>query len=324
MKAAVCTAYGTPDVLQIKTIDIPVPKENEILIKVMASTVAAADYRVRGFKVPLAMWIPARLIMGLTKPKCNVLGAEFSGVVCMMGESAQRFNVGDEILGVSLPKFGGYAEYLCIKDDGPIVKKPKEINWNKAATLPIGAKTAHFYLKKANLQKGHKILIYGASGSVGTYAIQLAKRMGAKVTAVCSTQNFELVKQLGAETVIDYHDRNWYKSLKEYDIFFEAVDKCPFSITKHILKKEGTYINISSPFASLGRLSVKFRKKLHFILAKDFPQSYDDLEYLVGLAKKGELQSVIDKTFTLDNIVKAHQYADLGHKKGNVAITVGN
>lgn len=322
LKAAICTKYGPPEVLQIKEVDKPAPLDNEVLIKVKASTVAAADYRVRGFRVPTAMWLPARIMMGLTKPKRSILGAEFSGVISEVGNNVSRFKKGDSVLGVSLPTFGAYGEYLCVQEDSPLVKKPIEIPWNEAAAIPIGAKTANYYLDKAKIQPGQKVLIYGASGSVGTYAIQIARNKGARVTGVCSKKNFELIKALGAEKVVDYNDENWHKGVKDYDVFFQAVDKCPFAIAETTLKNEATYINISNPMPSIVMLFGKLKKNYTLILAKDFPQSIDDLKYLIDLIAKEEIKVVIDSVFDLNNIIQAHHYVDRGHKRGNVVITI--
>ena len=322
MKAVVCTAYGPPEVLQIEEVSKPVPKASQVLVKVMASTVAVADCRVRSFKVPLSMWLPARILLGITKPKNAILGAEFSGIVSTVGKKVTRFKEGDPVLGVSLPKFGAYGEYLCVDEDGPIVKKPVEIPWGKAAAIPIGATTAFCYLNAINILPNQKILIYGASGSVGTYAVQLAKMKGAKVTAVCSQQNFEMVKNLGAELAIDYNQVEWHKGLTLYDMFFQAVDKCPFRIAETTLKKEGAYINITNPFPSIRMLLAKIRKKIKLHMAKDFPQTNENLEHLVKLIAKEEVNVVVDTTFQLDNIVAAHRYVDQGHKKGNVVVQI--
>ncbi|PRX57382.1 NAD(P)-dependent alcohol dehydrogenase [Flagellimonas meridianipacifica] len=324
MKAAICSKYGPPEVLKIQEVAAPVPNEEEILVEVRTSTVAAADYRVRSFKVPMLMWLPARLMMGITKPKRQILGAEFAGVVTACGKRVSRFKPGDEVLGASLPKFGGYGEYLCVNENGPIVKKPSNISWLEAAAIPIGAKTALYYLDLAQVELGQKILIYGASGSVGVYAIQLAKLKGLEVTAVCSAKNFKMTHDLGADFAIDYTTKNWHEDLQSYDLFFQAVDKCSFSIAENTIKQGGTYINISKPIATLGMLVSKLKKKMKFIMAKDFPQSNKDLKYLVELVKSEKLNVVIDKVFPLDDIVEAHQYVDKGNKAGNVIVKTHN
>ncbi len=324
MKAAVCTKYGPPEVLVIQEVAAPVPNEEEILVRVMSSTVAAADYRVRSFTVPPVMWLPARLMMGITKPKPQILGAEFAGVVEAVGKNVTQYKTGDEVLGASLPNFGGYGEYLCVNESGPIAKKPSNISWLEAAAIPIGAKTALYYLDLAHVEPGQKILIYGASGSVGSYAIQLAKLKGLEVTAVCSAKNFGMSHDLGADFAIDYTNRNWHGGLKDYDLFFQAVDKCSFSISENIMKEGGTYINISKPIASLGMMVSKLRRKIKLIMAKDFSQSNEDLKYLVELVKSEMLNVVIDKVFPLDDIVEAHQYVDKGHKVGNVIVKIHN
>ncbi|MGB5818201.1 MAG: NAD(P)-dependent alcohol dehydrogenase [Saonia sp.] len=322
MKAVVCTKYGPPEVLQIQEVKKPVPKENEVLIKVMASTVSAADYRVRSFKVPLALWLPARLIMGIGRPKRPILGAELSGIIAQVGNKVTRFKPGDEIFAATLPVFGGYAEYACLPEGTSIALKPNTTSWEEAALLPIGAKTALFYLNKANLEKGQKILIYGASGSVGTYAIQLAKHFGAEVTAVCSESNFDLATSLGADHVIDYTKKNWDDALSKYNVFFVAVDKCPFSIAAKTLYANGTYINISNPIKSPSMMRKSLFHKMRILMANDFPESFDDLCYIKHLVETKILRPVRDKTYLLDEIIEAHQYVDKGHKKGNVAIKI--
>ncbi|MEO0527954.1 MAG: NAD(P)-dependent alcohol dehydrogenase [Bacteroidota bacterium] len=324
MKAAVCNRYGSPDVLQIEEVDLPIPGANEILIKIITSTVSAPDYRVRSFDVPSAMWLVARFVMGITKPKYPILGAEFSGMVSTVGKSVNRFKVGDEVLGVSLPKFGGYGAYLSIKENGTLVHKPANINWMEAAAIPIGAMTAFYYLDRVKIKKDQRIIVYGASGSVGSYAVQLAKLFGAKVTAVCSAKNFEMVKDLGAEKAFDYKNRNWYKELQDYDVYFQAVDKCPFFIAETVLKEGGTYVNITNPFPSLRMVISTIKKNIKLRMAKDFPQSNDELENMVELIANKKMKVVIDTFFELDNIVEAHQYVDKGHKRGNVIIKVGD
>lgn len=324
MKAIVYHQYGPPEVLQAQEIEKPIPKDNEILIKTHATTVTVADARVRGFRVPASFWLPARFALGVTKPKKNVLGMELAGVIDAVGKAVKRFKVGDQVFAATLMQFGAYAQYTCLPEDGPITLKPFNMTYEEAATIPIGARTALHYLKKANLQKGQKVLVYGASGSVGTYAVQLAKHFGAEVTGVCSTQNVELVKSLGADKVIDYTAENFTSEGKVYDVFFEAVGKTAFSDCMKVLKNDGVYLNITSPFPSPQMLWERVNSNRRLVLGENSPETADALVFLKGLVEAGKLKTVIDRRYPLEQIVEAHRYVDQGHKKGNVVITMGN
>lgn len=322
MKAVICTKYGPPEVLQLKEVEKPVPKNNEILIKVRATTVTVADYRIRSFTVPASVWLPARIAIGIRKPKKPILGVELAGDVESVGKDVKLFKKGDPVFAATLTDFGAYAEYKCLPEDGPIAIKPANISYEEAAAIPIGARTALHYLKKGNIQRGQKVLIYGASGSVGTYAVQLAKHFGAEVTGVCSSTNLDLVKSLGADKVIDYTDGDYTRKLEMYDMIFLAVDKCPFSVCNKSLHKEGVYINVTAPIKSLPMLWTSMTSKKKLIMGENSPESAEDLIFLIGLVEAGTLKPVIDRSYTLDQIVEAHRYVDKGHKKGNVVVTV--
>ena len=302
MKAIVASQYGGPEVLQLKEIKKPTPKDNEILIKVHATTVTAADFRMRSFTVPAAVWIPARLALGITKPRQPIFGSELAGVVEAVGKDVTRFKVGDQVFASTLTEnFGGYAEYKCLPEKAMVAIKPSNVTYKEAAALPIGATTALRMLRKGNIQRGQKVLIYGASGSVGTYAVQLAKYFGAHVTGVCSTSNIEMVKSLGADHVIDYTKADFSSIEERYDVIFDTLAKFPKSQYSKVLKPNGTYV-------SMAKLSTK--------------ESMDNLISIKELIEKGEIKAVIDRCYRLEDMVEAHRYVDAGHKKGNVVIAV--
>lgn len=322
MKAVICTKYGPPEVLQIKDVEKPSPKSNEILIKVKATTVAVADCRIRGFNVPISFWLPARIALGLRRPGKPILGVELAGEVESVGKDVKLFKKGDPIFASTIKDFGAYAEYKCLPEDWQIAVKPTNITFEEAAAIPIGARTALHYLKKGNIKAGQKVLIYGASGSVGTYAVQLVKFFEAEVTGICSSANLNMVKSLGADKVINYCAEEFTKKLGTYDMIFLAIDKWPFSICKKYLKGKGVYINATTPLKSLQMLWASITSKKKLIMGENPPDSAEDLNFLKDLVEAGTLKPVIDKSYTLDQIVEAHRYVDKGHKKGNVVITV--
>jgi NADPH:quinone reductase-like Zn-dependent oxidoreductase len=302
MKAIVATQYGGPEVLQLKVVQKPTPKANEILIKVHATTVTAADFRMRSFTVPAAVWIPARLALGITKPRQPIFGSELAGVVEAVGKDVTRFKVGDQVFASTLTEnFGGYAEYKCLPEKAMIAIKPNNVTYEEATAMPIGATTALRLLRKGNIQRGQKVLIYGASGSVGTYAIQLAKYFGAEVTGVCSTSNIEMVKSLGADHVIDYTKEDFSAMEERYDVIYDTVAKFPKSQYAKVLAPNGTFV-------SMAKLDTK--------------ESMDNLIFIKELIEKGEIKAVIDRCFPLEDMVEAHRYVDTGRKKGNIVITV--
>ena len=302
MKAIVATKYGGPEVLQLKEVQKPTLKANEILIKVHATTVSAGDFRMRSFTVPPVFWLPARLTLGLTKPKQPIYGMELAGEVEAVGKDVTRFKVGDQVFASTLTeKFGAYAEYKAFPEQGMVVIKPANITYEEAAAFPIGATTALRLLRKGNIQSGQKVLIYGASGSVGTYAVQLAKYFGAEVTGVCSTSSLDLVRALGADHVIDYTKEDFSSRAERYDVVYDTVAKFPKSQYSKILTPNGTYI-------TMAKLDTK--------------ENIDNLVFIRELIEAGEIKALIDRCYPLEQMVEAHRYVDLGHKKGNVVITV--
>lgn len=328
MKAVVCMKYGPPEVLEFREVEKPVPKDDELLVKVSATTVTVADIRVRSFTVPPSVWLPARLALGLTRPRHPILGVELAGTVEAVGGQVKRFKAGDRVFAATLSGYGAYAEYKCIREDGPVCLMPSNAGFAEAAALPIGARTAMHYLKKAGIGgiggtgKGRKILVYGASGSVGSYAVQLARHYGAEVTGVCSTANLEMVKALGAATVIDYSREDFSARPETYDVVFDAVDKCGFAACMRALKPDGTYINVTAPLPGPAMIWAKLTTRRKLLLGQSSAETAEALVEIKDLVEAGKLKAVMDRSYLFDRMIEAHRYVDQGHKKGNVAITL--
>ncbi|MFC1921471.1 NAD(P)-dependent alcohol dehydrogenase [Chloroflexota bacterium] len=314
MKAIVYTKYGPPDVLQLKEVEKPVPKDNEVLIKVHATTVTPMDWRFRQGSNPIA-----RMMSGPIKPNNPILGVEFAGEVEEAGKDTKLFNKGDQIYGGGSP--GAHAEYVCMHED-KVGIKPANMTYEEAAGVPFAATTALKFLKeKGNIQDGQSVLVYGASGGVGTFAVQLAKYFGAEVSAVCSTTNVEMVKSLGAEKIIDYTKDDFTKNGQTYDIIFDAVGKKSFLQCKDSLNQGGIYLNTVATIPLLLQMiwtSKIGNKKAIFAL---LPFTPEDLIFLKDAIEEGKIKTVIDRTYPLSDIAEAHKYSESGHAKGKIIIT---
>jgi NADPH:quinone reductase-like Zn-dependent oxidoreductase len=311
MKAIVCTKYGPPEVLQLEEVEKPAPKENEVLIKIYATTCHIGDVRIRSFNVPFWQMIPFRLYLGIRRPKRSILGMELSGEVEAVGGKVRRFEKGDRVFASTGFVFGAYAEYICLPEDagrikeGLIAEKPANMTYEEAAAgTATGGLTALNLIRAASIRSGQKVLVYGASGSVGTFAVQLAKYFGAEVTGVCSTSNLEMVRSLGADAVVDYTREDLTERSDTYDVILDAVDKLKRSKGRKSLKKNGIYLNVVRNFNSEDMITT------------------DDLVFLKGLIEAGKIRTVIDRICPLEQIVEAHRYVEKGHKKGHVVITV--
>lgn len=302
MKAIICTKYGPPDVLQLREVERPIPKDDEVLIKVHASTVTSGDCRVRGFDSPMLFWIPMRLVLGIRKPRKPILGVELAGEIEAVGSKVSRFKPGDPIYAMTGLRFGGHAEYACLPERAAMAVKPANATYEEAVALLFGGTTALHFFRKGKLASGHKVLVYGASGAVGTSAVQLAKHFGADVTGVCSGANIELVKSLGADRVIDYTRDDFSVRAERYDIVFDAVGKIKRAKAKQVLVPNGTFLSVEGQG-----------------VAKELTE---DLATLRELMEQGRIRPVIDRRYPLERIVEAHRYVDTGRKKGTVVISV--
>ncbi|MGF2772631.1 NAD(P)-dependent alcohol dehydrogenase [Bacillus cereus] len=301
MKAIICTKYGPPNVLQLQNIEKPKPKKNEVLVKIHATSVSTGDCRIRGFNSPLLFWIPMRIILGFRKPRKPILGVELSGEIEDIGSDVTQFKKGDPVFALTELNLGGYAEYTCVHESGLIALKPTNVTYEEAAVIPFGGTSALHFLRKGQIKKGQRVLIYGASGSVGTAAVQLAKYFGATVTAICSSSNFDLVTALGADNVIDYMKEDFNKRGDHYDIIFDAVGKYNKSLCTDALMPNGKYVSVNGMMAKVSK---------------------EDMNLLKQLAETEKLKPVIDRTYRLEEVVEAHTYVEMGHKKGNVSITL--
>jgi len=305
MKAVICTNYGLPEVLQIQEVTNPIPNENQILIKIIATAINSGDVRVRSLDVKGFMKVIMRLVLGISRPRKPILGTVFSGVVESIGDNVSKFKIGDKVFGMTGYKFGTYAEYIAVNQNSNVLEMPKNATYEEAAAIIFGGQTAIHFLEKAKIAKklNQKILIIGATGSVGTAAIQIAKHYNANITAICSSNGHKLVSELGVKNIVLYDKEDFTSWADKFDIIFDAVGKSNKNQCKNLLNENGVYESVSSGYAS---------------------ETIQQLQLLKELFEKGEFKATIDKTFPMDEIVDAHRYVDTGRKKGNVVLKISH
>ncbi|MFW9996323.1 MAG: NAD(P)-dependent alcohol dehydrogenase [Candidatus Odinarchaeota archaeon] len=328
MKAVVYTKYGPPEVLQLQEVKKPIPKDNEVLIKIFATTVNFGDLIARNFTkskfhMPLPLWPIMKLVFGIRKPRKKILGNEFSGEIEAIGKNVTKFKVDDPIIGYSGQGMGAYAEYIVLPETAALSRKPNNMKYEEAAVVPMGSMMALGLLKKIDIQPGQKILINGASGGIGSAAVQLSKHyFGAEVTGICGTPRLEFVKSLGADKVIDYTREDFTQNSETYDFIFDILGLLSFGRVKNSLKSGGTLLYASFGMRTLGRMirtKLFGSKKVICAMSSD---NAEDLREVVELIEAGTIKAVIDRRFPLEQTAEAHQYIEEGHKKGNVVITV--
>jgi 2-desacetyl-2-hydroxyethyl bacteriochlorophyllide A dehydrogenase len=322
MKAIIFTNYGAPDVLQLTEVAKPTPKDDEALIRIYATTVTAGDCELRSFNIPLFIWLPLRLYMGLRKPRKHILGQELAGEIEAAGKDVKRFRKGDQVFAATGFGFGAYAEYICLPEEGVLALKPANMTCEEAAAVPVGGLEALHFLRKGHIQCGQKVLINGAGGSIGTFAVQLAKSYGAEVTGVDSTEKLDMLRSLGADQVIDYTQEDFTTSGETYDVIFDVVGKSSFSRSVKSLKQNGRYLLANAGLSQMVRgrwTSMTSNKKVILGAASE---KTEDLIFLKELIEAGKIQAVVDRRYPLEQIAEAHRFVDTGHKKGNVVITV--
>lgn len=321
MKAIVCERYGPPEVLKIREVEKPTAKDNEILIKVRATTVNSGDTRIRAVRVPLGFGLLVRLGMGFSGPRQPILGFELAGEVEAVGKDVTRFKPGDKVFGSAGFAFGCYAEYRALPESGALAPVPENLTDAEAASLCFGGTTALYYLRRGKLQRGEKLLINGASGAVGTAAIQIAKHLGAEVTAVCSTANLELVKSLGADRVVDYTKADFTVNGETYDVIMDNVGNAPFSRVRKSLKNGGRFLMVIGNLPE--QIQANFQKQVVSAAAKgEDLVNAETISRIADLGRSRALKPVIDRTYPFEEIVEAHRYVDTGRKRGSVVITL--
>lgn len=326
MKAIVWTEYGPPDVLQLKEVEKPTPKDNDVLIKIHATTVTAGDCEIRSLRIPILFRLPMRLYVGLRKPKrMTILGQELAGEVEAVGKDVKLFRQGDQVFATTGLSLGAYAEYICLSEkpeEGVLAIKPANMTYEEAAAVPVGGLEALHFLRKGNVQSGQKLLINGAGGSIGTFAVQLAKYFGAEVTGVDSTGKLGMLRSIGADQVIDYTQEDFTKSGETYDVIFDVVGKSSFSRSMRSLKQNGRYLLANPGLAQMVRGLWTSKRSSKKVIIGTANHRVEDLTFLKELIEAGKMKSVIDRRYSLEQIPEAHSYVEKGYKTGNVVITV--
>ena len=322
MKAIVYERYGPPEVLQLKEVEKPTPKDNEVLIRTHATTVTSGDWRVRSLNVPVGFGLISRLFFGVSRPRQPILGTELAGEIESVGKDVNKFKVGDQVFAFSGASMGCHAEYKCMPEDGAVALKPPNLTYDEAAAISFGGTTALDFLRRGKLQRGERVLVNGASGGVGTAAVQLARHFGADVTGVCSTANVALVRSLGATHVIDYTKEDFTRNGETYDVIVDTVGTAPFSRSKDSLKEGGRLLLVLGGLPDMLPIPWVSMTSSKKIIAGPAAERAEDLRFLAELAQAGEFRPVIDRRYPFEQIAEAHRYVDTGRKKGNVIITL--
>ncbi len=326
MKAVITTKYGPPEVLEIREVEKPVPKDNEVLIKIYATTVTAGDVEMRSLELPFLYQLVLRLGFGFTKPRNKIPGTELAGEIEAVGKDVKRFKEGDQVFGAAGMNFGTNAEYISLPEEpgemeGGVAIMPENMTFEEAATVPFGGRDSLHFLRLGNIQEGQKILINGAGGSIGTFAIQLAKLSGAEVTAVDSAPKLDMLRSLGADHVVDYTKEDFTESGEVYDVIFDVIGKASFSRSEKSIKQNGTYL-LANPVAQMIPALWTRMTSSYNVIMQTASGTIPDLIYLRELIEDGKLKTIIDRTFPLDQIIEAHRYVGKGGKLGNVVITI--
>lgn len=322
MKAIIWTKYGSPDALQLQEVEKPTPKDNEVLIKVRAASVTAADLEIRSFNTFSAFWLPMRIYLGLFKPtRIKILGQEVSGVIEVVGKDVKKFKVGDSVYAWSALRLSGYAEYICLSENAMMAIKPDNISYAEAAVISVGAFEAWHYLK-GNIQAGQKVLVVGAGGTIGTFGVQIAKYFGAEVTAVDSTSKLDMLRSIGADHVIDFTHTDFTKTGQAYDVIFDAPGKTSFSRCQKLLKPDGQFLSANPGMADQLRTIRNVFMRRRQTLPDTLIRRHDEFMSLRELIASGKIKSIIDRTYPLEQAEEAHRYAETGLKKGNIVLTM--
>jgi NADPH:quinone reductase-like Zn-dependent oxidoreductase len=325
MKAVAWTQYGPPEGLQLKEIATPTPKDNEVLIKIHATTVTAGDCEIRTLKLPLFLGFPMRLYFGVLRPKNVILGQELAGEIAAIGKAVTRFHVGDSVIASTGFSFGAYAEYICLAESpegGVIAPKPATMTYEEAASIPLGGLVALHFLRQAQIKPGQRVLINGAGGAIGTYGVQLARVFGAEVTAVDSGPKLPMLRSIGAQHVIDYVHEDFTRRGQTYDVIFDVVGKSSFSRSIQCLTPEGAYLLGNPKLSHMLRGAWISQRSSKRVIFGDYSQTVDDILFLKDLIDSGKVKSVIDRRYPLSHVADAHRYVDTGQKAGHVIITI--